>query len=107
MGGIFYILLLIGILINKAFKKILTLINRTPPKDIFIKLKRHYPTFAFVVCILLLVFMNLTGFRFVLFSGVGNTTIPTTHLWITGTFAVSSFGLVLLLFYRKASQRGS
>ena len=105
MGGIFYILLLIGILINKAFKKLLTLINRKPPKDLIIKLKGSYPTFAFGLCILLLVFMNLTGFRFEIFPVAGNTPNPTTYLWTTGLVAISSFFIVLILFYRKAGQR--
>jgi len=104
IGGIFYIILLIGILLNKVLIKICSLLKLNAPKETLKKIKQRIPTVTLVMCIILLIYMNITGSRLVVFSGTGNTTIPTIDLGITGPSAVSVFFLILLLFYRKAKQ---
>ena len=93
---------MIGILINKIRNKIITLLNLGLSKDAIKKMRRGLPTFSLALGIILLTYMNVTGFRLVIFSGGGNTTMPTNNLWIVGLCAASIFFLILLLFYRKA-----
>ena len=102
IGGLYYIILMVGILINEILKKILTFLNRSVSKVAIKMMKQSLPLFALVIGIILILYMNITGFRFVIFSGIGNAIVPSNNLWITGLFAVSIFFLILLLFYRKA-----
>ena len=102
IGGLYYIILMIGILINNVLKKIIAFLNQSLPKEAIKIMKQRFPTFALVIGIILIMYMNIIGFRFVIFSGIGNTILPTNNLWITGLSAVSIFFLILLLFYRKA-----
>lgn len=104
IGGMFYIILMLGILINKALRKIVSRLNLNSPQNAIKIMKQRLPTLALVVSSILLLYVNLSGFRLVAFFGAGKTSTPTIDLWITGPSAVSVFLLVVLLFYRKARQ---
>ena len=103
MGGIYYILLLIGMLVNRLLRKISSLIRSNNTNKIKRAIQK-LPPFAFVVCIIFLVYMNITGVRFAIAHGAGST-IWATDLGITGPFALSIFFVILMLFYRRAKQR--
>ena len=104
IGGIFYIILLIGMLVNRLFGKISSLLHSKNMKEKMNRIIQKFPPFALVVCIVLLLYMNITGFRFVIATGTGNVT-GATDLSITGPFAVSVFFVFLMLFYIRTKQR--
>lgn len=103
MGGIFYILLSIVIIIHKAVKKILYFFGRriTESKDKLGLLK--FPTMAFILCVGLLSYMNLSGFRFVL-PGNQQTTVSISNLWLVGLFAFSLFIFFIVLVQIRSEQ---
>ena len=104
IGGIFYIILLIGIMINKLFKKICEFINLNPSCRTKISgIIRKLPTYAFILCVTVLVLMNITGFRFILFRNQGSA-IQVNDLWLTGLLAISVFLSSILLINRRSKQ---
>ena len=102
IGGIFYILLSIVMLLCKIVKKILSFLKNEPSSNRTFKLLR-FPTLAFILCITLLIFMNITGFRF-LIPGTQEATVSISNLWILGVFAVSFFLFLISLFHIKAKK---
>lgn len=104
IGTIFYIILLIGMLVNRLIGKISSMMHSKNTKE---KMKRNIqklPPFAFVLCVMILLYMNITGVRFAIAPGAGSATW-TIGLGITGPFALSVFFVILMLFYRRARQR--
>jgi hypothetical protein len=100
IGGIFYIILLIGILFNKAIKKVSML------KDKAWGLMKRIPTAGFIICVALLLYMNLTGFRIIIpLTGGGSADLQISNLWVTRPVALSMFGAILILFNKRAKQR--
>ena len=104
IGGIFYIILLIGMLFNRLLGKISSVIHSKNLKEKIKGTIQKLPPYAFIVCIILLVYMNITGIRFAIAPGPGSATWA-IDLGITGPFALSIFFVVLMLFYRRAKQR--
>lgn len=104
IGGIFYLILLMGMLVNRLLGKISSLINSKNMKEKIKRTIRELPPFAFVACIMLVVYMNVTGVRFVIEPSVGGATFA-IDLGITGPFALSVFFVILMLFHRRAKQR--
>jgi hypothetical protein len=96
IGGIFYILLSIVIIIHKAVKKILFFWDkRTTELKEKLKLLK-FPTIAVILCVGLLLYMNLSGFRFVI-PGTQQTTVSISNLWLVGLFAISLFTFFIIL----------
>ena len=104
IGGIFYIILLIGILVNRLLGKISSVMRSKNLKEKIKRTVQKLPPFAFIVCIIFLLYMNITGVRFAISPGTGSTTWA-IDLGITGPFALSIFFVILMLFYRRAKQR--
>jgi hypothetical protein len=107
IGGIFYIILLIGMLLNRLLGKISSLIHSKNKKEKIKKTIQKLPPFAFVACIILLVYMNISGVRFAITPSAGSAGNATfaIDLGITGPFALSVFFAILMLFNRRAKQR--
>ena len=103
IGGIYYILLLIGMLVHKLLDKLSALIHSQNAEQIHRAIQK-FPPWAFGVCVTLLVYVNITGLRFPIFLGAGSVAYP-IDLGITGPFALSVFVVILMLFYRRAKQR--
>jgi hypothetical protein len=101
MGGIFYLLLSAIMLLYEIMKKVVYALK----KGLKIKEKpamlTKIPTLAFVVCGILLIYMNLTGFRFVI-PGTQETSVSMGNLWILGAFSVSLFMVIMVLFHLRA-----
>lgn len=105
IGGIFYLILFIGMLINRLFGKIYSLLHSKNMKEKTKRIIQKLPPFAFVVCIILLLYMNITGVRFATSAlGAGSVTW-TMDLGITGPFALSVFFIILMLFYIRSAER--
>jgi len=100
IGGIFYMLLSIVILLCKIVKKILSFLKNEPTSYKPFKLLK-FPTLAFILCITLLIFMNITDFRF-LIPGTQEASVSISNLWILGVFAVSFFLFFIFLFHIRA-----
>jgi len=103
MGGIFYILLSIVIIIHKAVKKILYFFGKgtTEFKEKLGLLK--FPTMALILCVGLLSYMNLSGFRFVIL-GTQQTTVSISNLWLVSLFALSLFIFFIVLVQIRSEQ---
>src|SRR5512136_1434841 len=103
MGGIFYILLSIVIVIHKAVKKTLAFFGKraTEFKGKLGLLK--FPTMALILCVGLLSYMNLSGFRFVM-PGTQQTTVLISNLWLVGLFALSLFVFFIILVQIRSEQ---
>lgn len=104
IGGIYYLILFIGILVNKLQEKISSLINSRSYKEKIKRIIKQLPPLAFALCIILLIYMNVIGIRFVITSGVGNST-PIIDFGITDILVVSVFLITLLLFHIRARQK--
>jgi len=102
IGGIFYILLSIGMFVCKVVKKILSFIQDDLTRPKHCKMLK-FPTVAFILCISLLLYMNVTGFRLVL-PGTQQATVSMSNLWILGVFAFSFYSFFILLFHIRAKQ---
>jgi hypothetical protein len=102
IGGIFYILLSIVMLLCKTVKKILSFLKTEKTSDGNCKLLR-FPTLAFIMCIILLIYMNVTGFRFII-PGTQEAKVSMSNLWIASVFAVSFFTFFILLFHIRAKK---
>jgi len=100
IGGIFYIILLIGMLFSRLFEKL----KLAADQERMRRFVRRLPTFALVLCVMLLVYMNLTGFRFVInaATGTAGSTTQVMDLEILAPFALSFFVAILALFRWKA-----
>lgn len=106
IGGIFYILLSIVMLFYEIIKKFLSFMGKKIPRSTGSPSRLlRFPTVAFTLCVLLLLYMNVTGFRFVLPGTQQAVTVSITNLWIIGVFAVGIFGFFLVLFQLRANQR--
>ena len=103
IGGIFYILLSIVIIIHKAVKKILYFFGKrtTEFKETLGLLK--FPTMALILCVGLLSYMNLSGFRFVI-PGTQQPTVSISNLWLVGFFAFSLFTFFIILVQIRSKQ---
>jgi hypothetical protein len=101
IGGIYYILLTIGLLFYKFGKKIWCAFKKQlcSPPDSRIRMKKIFPTLAFTIGVSLLIFMNVTGFRFSL-PGMAATNLTIDYLWVIGAFSVSTaiFFILLVIF---------
>ena len=104
IGGIFYIILLIGMLVNRFLGKIFSLIISKNLKEKIKRTIQKLPPYAFVACIILLLYMNITGVRFAIPPSAGSATWA-IDLGITGPFTLSVFFVILVLFFRRARQR--
>ena len=104
IGGIFYIILLIGMLVNRLLGKISSFMHLKNKKEKTKRIIQKLPPFAFILCIILLLYMNITGVRFAIAPNAGSATWA-INLGITGPFALSVFFVILVLFYRRARQR--
>ena len=104
IGGIFYIILFIGMLISRLLGKISSLLHSKNTKEKMKRIIQKLPPLAFVVCIILLLCMNITGVRFAIALGAGSAA-GAIDLGITGPFALSVFLVVLMLFYIRTRQR--
>lgn len=102
IGGIFYIILLIGMLIWKLLKKTFAMM-KLGRKEILKRMRWRFPTFAFIICIVLLIFMNTSGFRFITFVGPTINPVLTNNFWIITIIATGVLLTVILLLNRKAS----
>jgi hypothetical protein len=103
MGGIFYILLSIIIVIHKTIKKILSSlrIDLTTSKEKLGLLS--FPTVAFILCIGLLSYMNLSGFRFVI-PGTQRAIVSISSLWHVGLFALIFLAFFITLIQIRSKQ---
>lgn len=102
IGGIFYILLSIVIIIHKAVKKILSILGKKLTKSKENLRLLRFPTLAFILCVGLLSYMNLSGFRFVI-PGT-QAAVSISNLWLVGVFAVSFFMFFILLIQIRSKQ---
>jgi hypothetical protein len=107
IGGIFYVILLIGMLLSRLLEKVCSLLKLAAEKDRIRRVAaRMLPTLALVLCIVFLVYMNLTGFRFV----IGAATVTSgsaeqvMNLEILAPFALAFFIAILALLRRKAAK---
>jgi hypothetical protein len=107
IGGIFYVLLLIGMLLSKLLEKVCSILKLAAEKDKIRQVfTRMLPTLALVLCIIFLVYMNLTGFRFVIDATtvtMGSST-QAINLEILAPFALGFFVAILALLLRKAGK---
>jgi hypothetical protein len=103
IGGIYYILLTIGLLFYKFAKKVWCTFEKQlcALPDNRIRVKKFFPPLAFIICVSLLIFMNVTGFRFGA-PGVATATLTIDYLWVIGVFSVSAaIFFVLLVIFRS------
>ncbi|MCJ7609841.1 hypothetical protein MUP00_09280 [Candidatus Bathyarchaeota archaeon] len=107
IGGIFYVLLLIGMLLSRLVEKVCSILKLEAEKDRIRRIViRMLPTVSLVLSIVLLVYMNLTGFRFVIDATtvtMGSST-QAINLEILAPFALSFFIAILALLLRKAGK---
>jgi hypothetical protein len=106
IGTIYYIILSIAILLRKIVKKILSFLKKESTSNRPSILLR-FPPLAFILCITLLIYMNITGFRPVI-PGTQQATVPISarpYLWIFSVFAVSVFTFFISLFHIRANER--
>ncbi len=103
LGGIFYILLSIAIVIHKAFKRIAYFFGKrvTESKEKLGLLR--FPTMAFILCVGLISYMNLSGFRFAI-PGTQQTPVSISNLWMVGLFAFSLFIFFIVLVQIRSEQ---
>ena len=106
MGGIFYLLLSAIMFLYEIVKRVMYALK----KGLKIKEKpamlTKIPTLVFAVCGALLIYMNLTGFRFVI-PGTRETSVSMGNLWILGVLSVSFFMFIMILFHFRARQTDS
>lgn len=106
MGGIFYLLLSAIMLLYEIVKRIVYILK----KELKIKerpaMLTRIPTLAFVMCGALLIYMNLTGFRFFI-PGTQETSVSMGNLWFLGVLSVSFFLFIMILFHLRARQTDS
>ncbi|MCJ7771287.1 hypothetical protein MUP37_06930, partial [Candidatus Bathyarchaeota archaeon] len=100
----FYLILLMGMLVNRLLGKISSLINSKNMKEKIKRTIRELPPFAFVACVLLVAYMNAAGVRFAVGPSVGGATLA-IDLGITGPFVLGVFFVILMLFRSRAKQR--
>ena len=106
IGTIFYILLTIAIILSKIVQKILAFLKKASMSDKPSTLLK-FPTLAFILCVILLMYMNITGFRPVV-PGSQQVAVPisaSSYLWILSVFAASFFTVFMLLFHFRANAR--
>ena len=103
MGGIFYLILSAIILFYELAKKIVYILKQGLKINERPAMLTRIPTFTFVVVGAFLIYMNVTGFRFVI-SGAQETSVSLDNLWILGVFSVSFFILIMALFHLRARQ---
>ena len=103
MGGIFYIILSAIIVFYEIVKRLVFILKKgLTIKDRPVMLTR-IPTLTFAVVGILLVYMNASGFRFVI-PGSQETTISLENLWILGLFSVCFFMIIMILFYYRSRE---
>jgi hypothetical protein len=90
IGGIYYILLTIGLLLHKIIKRIAAFFKKQSlqVKASHSKFKTLFPSLAFCLCISFLIFMNATGFRFTI-PGISPVTVSLQYLWVIGAFSIT------------------
>jgi len=103
MGGIFYLILSAIILFYELAKRIVYILKRGFRINERPAMLTRIPTFTFVVVGAFLIYMNVTGFRFVI-PGAQETSVSLDNLWILGVFSVSFFILIMVLFQLRARQ---
>lgn len=98
IGGIYYILLTIGLLFYKFGKKVWCVFKKQlcAPPDNRIRVKKVFPPLVFTICVSLLIFVNVAGFRFAV-PGVATATLTIGYLWVIGAFSVSAAIFFILL----------
>jgi hypothetical protein len=105
IGGIYYILLTIGLLLSKLVKKVCSIFKKQLcfGSDTRIKMVRFFPTLAFTMSTAFLIFMNATGFRFVI-PGIQPTTPTLDYFWEIGIFAVATAVTCFFLINYRAQK---
>ena len=103
MGGIFYLILSAIMLFYELAKRVVYFLKKGLTIDERPALLTRIPTFTFAVVVVFLIFMNVTGFRFVI-PGIQETSVSLGNLWILGLFSVSFFMLIMILFHIRARQ---
>jgi hypothetical protein len=103
MGGIFYLILSAIMLFYELAKRIVYILKKGLKINERPAMLTRIPTFTFVVVGIFLIFMNVTGFRFVI-PGAQETSISLDNLWILGVFSVSFFMIIMILFHIRAKQ---
>ncbi len=103
MGGIFYLLLSVIIFFYELVKRIASTLRKGLKIEEKPALLTKVPTLAFIVCGALLIYMNVTGFRFVI-PGAQETRVSISNLWILGVFSVGCFIFFMILFHFRAKQ---
>ena len=103
LGGIFYLILSAIMLFYELAKRIVYILKKGLRINERPAMLTRIPTFTFVVVGIFLIFMNVTGFRFVIPSAQA-TSISLDNLWILGVFSVSFFMIIMILFHIRARQ---
>ena len=105
LGGIYYILLTIGLIFHKLAKKVCSKLKKQLcfAPDERIRMRRFFPTIAFVTGVALLIFLNATGFRFTI-PGTQPTTLTLDYFWVIGAFAVSAAIICFFLINFRAQK---
>lgn len=103
MGGIFYLLLSVIMFFYELVKRILSVLKKEFKPEKKPAVLTRIPTMTFVASALLLIYMNVTGFRLVV-PGTQQTSIPLGNLWLLGIVGVSIFIFFILLFHIRAKQ---
>jgi len=104
MGGIFYLILSGIIVFYELMKRIVYILRKG------LKIKERpamltmIPTLTFAIVAGFLLYVNVTGFRFVI-PGTQIASVSLDNLWIVGGFSVSFFMVIMILFYIRSKQK--
>jgi hypothetical protein len=104
IGGLFYILQAIAIGVCKTLTKIRSHLQRGGTREKAYTLTR-FPTIAFILSSILIVYMNATGFRFTI-PGSHAATFPSytwMYLGLIGIIVVGFFTFILVMFQLRAN----
>ena len=105
IGGIYYIILTVGLLFYKLAKKAVCIFKNKLCKgdDNRFRMRKIFPPLAFAFCISLLAFMNITGFRFNI-PGTTTVTLSIEYLWVIGAFSVIAAIVFIVLVHFRAQR---
>ena len=103
MGGIFYLILSAIMLFYEVVKRIACAVNKGFRFNSRPAMLTKIPTLTFGAVAAFLIYVNVTGFRFVI-PGSQETSISLNNLWILGVISASFFMLIMVLFHFRARQ---
>jgi hypothetical protein len=103
IGGIFYILLSVVMFFYELIKRVISLPKKEIKPEKRPVVLTRIPPLMFIFSATILLYMNVTGFRFVV-PGTQQNSLSIGNLWFLGVVSVSIFMFFLLLFHIRAKK---